>query len=446
MAIPTTCDVTIIGGGPAGSFAAATLATKGYHVVVLEKTRHPRPTVGESLIPDFWRYTDQIGATAKVEAEGFLTKTGGIVDWRGQLRGNSFGDFGFDRPAKHVERDRFDQILFEHAGELGAATFENVTVIDFAGGRDESGAEYSTLTYRDADGAEGQIKAKYTIDCSGQAAVISRQLGLREVVKDFRALALWGYFEGSNFLSIDGRCHPPHALSEGVSPVTFVSSLDDDDDGGWAWHIKLRDKTSVGMVLPVRWLKRLRHEGESWEDYFVRATAEIPIMKDLLAPATYIGDFSSIRDYSSLSSQVAGPGWFLAGDAGGFIDPIFSVGVAIGLYSSAIAAWSVDHAIKNPGSADLIRAHFSRQLYGRIEVARSLALPEYRASGEVSDLARESVQFMPPNVRQLMYSVALLTTRSDNWLELLGGEPPVLSAGQLKEYAYSDIQLAPSLV
>ena len=70
MAIPTTCDVTIIGGGPAGSFAAATLAEKGYHVVVLEKTSHPRPTVGESLIPDFWRYTDQIGATEKMEAEG----------------------------------------------------------------------------------------------------------------------------------------------------------------------------------------------------------------------------------------------------------------------------------------------------------------------------------------------------------------------------------------
>ena len=79
-------------------------------------------------------------------------------------------------------------------------------------------------------------------------------------------------------------------------------------------------------------------------------------------------------------------------------------------------------------------------------MARSLALPEYRVSGEVSDLAKESVQFMPPNVRQLMYSVALLTTRSDNWLQLLGDEPPALTDGQLKEYEYSDIELAPSLV
>ncbi len=445
MAVPSTCDVTIIGGGPAGSFAAATLAKKGYDVVVLERTTHPRPTVGESLIPDFWRYTDQIGATEKIEAEGFLTKTGGIVDWRGDLRGNSFGDFGFDRPAKHVERDRFDQILFEHAGELGASLFQNVTVTHFEGGTDASGREYSKLSYQEADGTEGEITSKYTIDASGQAAVIGRQLGLREVVSEFRALAVWGYFEGSNYLSIDGRCHPPEAI-EHTSPVTFVSSLDDDDDGGWAWHIKLRDKTSVGMVLPVRWLKKLRHEGESWEDYFVRASAEIPIMGDLLAPAKYIGDFASVRDYSSLSKQVAGPGWFMAGDAGGFIDPIFSVGVAIGLYSSAIAAWSVDHAIKNPGSVERTRAHFSRQLYGRLEVARSLALPEYRSSGEVSGLARESVQFMPPNVRQLMYSVALLTTRSDNWLELLGDEPPVLTDGQLKEYSHADIELAPSLV
>lgn len=445
MAIPTTCDVTIIGGGPAGSFAAATLAKKGYDVVVLERTSHPRPTVGESLIPDFWRYTDQIGATEKIEAEGFVTKTGGIVDWRGELRGNSFGDFGFDRPAKHVERDRFDQILFEHAGELGAKTFEDVTVISFEGGTDASGSEYSKLTYEDADGSTGHITSKYTIDASGQAAVISRQLGLREVVKEFRALALWGYFEGSNFLSIDGKCHPPEAITT-TSPVTFVSSLDDDDDGGWAWHIKLREKTSVGMVLPIRWLKDLRNERESWEDYFVRAVADIPIMGDLLAPARYIGGFASVRDYSSLSSQVAGPGWFLAGDAGGFIDPIFSVGVAVSLYSSAIAAWSVDHVIKNPGSAEKTRAHYSRQLYGRLEVARSLALPEYRSSGAVSELARESVQFMPPNVRQLMYSVALLTTRSDNWLELLGGEPPELENDQLKLYDPATIERVPSLV
>lgn len=440
MSIPATCDVTIIGGGPSGSYAAASLAREGFDVVVLEKTSHPRNAVGESLIPDFWRYSDQIGATEKLEAEGFITKTGGIVDWRGELRGNSFGDFGFDRPAKHVERDRFDQIWFEHAGSLGAKTFENVTVTKFEGGTDAAGLDYSKLTYEDADGTEGHITSRYTIDASGQAAVLARQMGLREIVSEFRALALWGYFEGSNYLSIDGRCHPASAISS-QAPVTFVTSLDDEDDGGWSWHIKLRDKTSVGLVLPTRWLKDLRHQGESWEDYFVRAsTEEIPILRDLLAPSSYIGDFSSIRDYSSMATQVAGPGFFLAGDASGFIDPIFSVGVAIAFYSSAIAAWSAAHSIRNPESAERTRQHYSRQLYGRLEVARSLALPEYRSSGEVSALARESVQFMPPNVRQLMYSVALLTTRSSNWSELFGKNPPTLTDGQLKFFDRAELE------
>lgn len=444
MRIPASCDVVIIGGGPAGSTAASMLAMKGHDVVVLEKQQHPRPQVGESLIPDFWRYTDQIGATEKIEQEGFLTKTGGILNWGGELKGNSFGAFGFDRPAKHVERDRFDQILFEHAASLGARTFENVTVTGFQGGTDAAGAEYSTLTYKDADGVEGEITAKYAIDASGQSGVISRQLGLREVVKEFRALAIWGHFEGSNFLTFDAKCHRPEDLAT-HSPVTFVSSLEDTDDGGWAWHIALRDKTSVGLVLPTSWLKELRHEGEDWQQYFLRRSAEIPIMGDLLAPATFIeGSFDSIRDYSSVSTQLAGPGWFLAGDAGGFIDPIFSVGVALAFYSAAVAAWAVDRCITHPNSVELVRGHFSRQIDGRIEVARSLALPQYRSSGQVSDLARESVKFMPPNVRHLMYAVSLLTTRSENWLELLGGTAPDLHGDQLKTFDWNDLELEPA--
>lgn len=115
MKIPQSCDVVVIGGGPAGSVAATTLAQKGWQVVLLDKQRHPRYTVGESLIPDFWKYLDQISASQKILDEGFIAKGGGMVNWQGQPKAHTFKDFGYTRPAMHVERDRFDEILLRHA-------------------------------------------------------------------------------------------------------------------------------------------------------------------------------------------------------------------------------------------------------------------------------------------------------------------------------------------
>src|SRR4051794_20525758 len=106
MGIPAKCDVVVIGGGPAGSMAATYLARAGYHAVLFDKERHPRNVVGESLIPDFWKYCDEAGVTPAIEAEGFVRKAGGIVDWHGATNRLIFGDFGFTRAALHVDRDR----------------------------------------------------------------------------------------------------------------------------------------------------------------------------------------------------------------------------------------------------------------------------------------------------------------------------------------------------
>lgn len=124
--VPKRADVVVVGGGPCGSSTAALLANAGHEVVVLESKSHPRNTVGESLIPDFWKYTDALGASAPIIEEGFIEKAGALVSWRGSHRAHSFGDFGYQRPAMHVERDVFDEILFRHAGSVGAELHENV--------------------------------------------------------------------------------------------------------------------------------------------------------------------------------------------------------------------------------------------------------------------------------------------------------------------------------
>ena len=141
----------------------------------------------------------------------------------------------------------------------------------------------------------------------------------------------------------------------------------------------------------------------------------------------------SIRDYSSRSEQLSGPGFLLAGDAAGFVDPIFSVGVVLGMYTGAAAAWAADRIIKRPETAESVRKIYDNQVEGRIEVARSLALPRYQPDNQVSALAKQSVQFERSAVKELMYVVSSFTTRSENWRELIGDEPPELHEGQLRE-------------
>src|SRR5687767_13700480 len=127
--VPRTCDVIVIGGGPGGTIPAATLAKKGYDVVLFEKQRTPRYAVGESIIPHIWKYTDGIGASEKLRAANFIRKAGGTVVWNGAIRQMSFVSFGYASPAMHVEREDFDKVLLDHAGDVGTRVFEETAVL-----------------------------------------------------------------------------------------------------------------------------------------------------------------------------------------------------------------------------------------------------------------------------------------------------------------------------
>lgn len=330
MHAPNSCDVVVIGGGPAGSVAATSLAQQGWSVVLLEKQRHPRYVVGESLIPDFWKYLDLIGASRKILDEGFISKGGGMVSWQGELKAHTFRDFGYTQPALHVERDRFDEILLRHAASEGVLVFEECNVLNVDLPAEAASAEMAQVHYRDLHAqAERTIACRYVVDASGQNAVIGRQLGLRKFDDAFRFMSVWGYFTGGKYLSIDGVAHEHREIKE-TPPVTFVTSLDEMGNKGWCWYIALRDNISVGLVFPNETMKELKDADESWEAYLVRRSMDTPVVRELLANAAFCpGSVRVTRDYSYQSTQLAGPGYYLIGDAAGFVDPIFSVGIVL---------------------------------------------------------------------------------------------------------------------
>ena len=411
--IPEQCDVVIIGAGPAGSLLGTYLSRMGYDVVIFDKQHHPRYHVGESLIPDFWRYCDEAGVSQKIMEEGFVTKAGGTVAWHDTTRQISFRDFGYTRPALHVERDRFDFILLDHAREQGARVFEEIAVyeVDFAQ------VDAVRVSYRSIEEKiPGRITCRFVVDASGQNAVIGKQLGLRVVDDAFRFMSVWGYFVGSRYIAADGNIYPAEQV-QAIPPTTFVTSLPNMGSFAWAWHIMLRESTSVGLILPIDRVTTIRASGEPWEAYFLRQCRTLPGLGELVAGAQFCeGSVRIVHDYSYRSTRVAGPGYFLLGDAAGFVDPIFSIGVVLAMYSAHAAAWSIDRSFKNPGRTAEYQAIFSQQLQARLELSRALALPRYGPNAdEVNAQAQEAVKFASSASKALMSAASTLTSRSANF-------------------------------
>ncbi|MBE9039476.1 tryptophan 7-halogenase [Oscillatoriales cyanobacterium LEGE 11467] len=421
MKIPNECDIVVIGGGPAGSLAATFLSQNGYHVVLLEKAKHPRPHVGESLIPHFWKYCDSAGVSDKIAAEGFLGKAGGTIFWNDKVQQFSFLEFGYTRPALHVERDRFDQIILENAREKGAQIFEEVAVLDVKFSDDVGGKQ--TVNYRFLpDKTLGTINCQFVVDASGQNSVVAKQLGCRVFDESFRFMSMWGYFKNSKYMGCDGKAHPRDDLSK-VPMTTLICSIPGTGDWGWSWHIPLRERTSVGLIFPHEFIKAAKRSGESSKSFFLRQCYDHKILSQMLETAQYCeGSFGKIQDYSYRSTQIAGSGFFLIGDAAGFVDPIFSVGMTFGMYSASLVAWAIDRCLKKPQSCIQTQALFSHQLQGRLEVSRSLALPHYLSESQASELAKKAIQFESGVEQELMSFVSTILARGDNFKDLIAVE------------------------
>ena len=418
MTIPQRTDVLVVGGGPAGSSTAAYLAQLGYDVVVIDKVRHPRETVGESILPSAWKFFDMLGVTDAVEHHDFVKKAGGVVVWHDEITQIQFRDFAYKKPGLHVERDALDKILLDNASRSGARIYEGVLAESFVPDPD-GGADVVVVE----GGARSRIRCRFMVDATGQSSLVARQLNCRRLDDDFRFVSLWGYFRDSRYVSAGGIVRDfdqiPHH-----PPMTFVTNL---GGWGWSWHIPLKETTSVGITVPVDSYKREAERFASLDDYLVDKCRSTKYLGDCLAGARLVnGPVRVLRDFSYVSDTLAGPGFFVVGDAAGFVDPIFSVGFVIALYSGKIAAWAIDRALRNAAHEASARRLFEHQMRGRYELARTMALPGI--DSDAPGGARTYFEFFSRSEQELMWSAASMTTRSSNLVRTAGTErqPAVL--------------------
>jgi flavin-dependent dehydrogenase len=315
-------DVVVIGGGPAGSTVSTLLAKQGCSVQLFERERFPRFHIGESLIPETYWVLERLDMLPKMRASRFVKKYSvQFVNSAGRESAPFY--FWDNKPHEcsqtwQVVRSEFDQMMLENAREHGVDAQEGVRVHEVI----FDGTRAVGVRIRDEQGAFRDVAARVVVDASGQNGLLMNKLRLRVWDPILNKGAIWTYWEGA--YSDTGR-------DEGATLV-----IQNGNKTGWFWYIPLHSNiVSVGVVAPFDYLFKGRGGYEQTYDEEVERT---PGVRERVSGATRATGYFATKDYSYRSTQVAGDGWVLVGDAFGFLDPLYSSGVLLALHSGQMAA------------------------------------------------------------------------------------------------------------
>ena len=326
-------DVAVIGGGPAGSTAAAILASSGRRVILFEKEIFPRFHIGESLLPYNMDLLSRLGLTDKLHAS-FVEKWGAhLISSDGAVTRYIRFSEGW-RPghpmAFHVLRSEFDEMLLRRAAELGAEIREGHAVVEAT----HSYHDGCVVTARGPDGTLTTARARFLLDASGQNAFVAARRGLRKLTPSLRKAAVFAHYEGV-----------PRGAGRAAGDITLIVLSD-----GWFWLIPLSNgRTSVGLVTEGT---NLKDSAMPPAELLEQALKRCPAAYEKTRDSRRISDVWTASDYSYECGGIAGDGYLLLGDAAAFIDPVFSTGVWLAMSSGEMAADTVHRALGTASSPE----------------------------------------------------------------------------------------------
>lgn len=332
-----TCDVLVIGGGPAGATVSALLSERGWRVELLDKDCHPRFHIGESLLPASMPILQGLGVLDKVSRIGVVKPGADLTPASGE-RGNAFEFREVSREwptAFQVKRAEFDDVLLTNARAKGVDVFEATRArrVETPPGRPVR------VSAVGPDGREQWWRAHFLIDASGREALLANRLSMKMRDRRHNSVALFAHFEGVE--------RQPGQAAGNISVYWF--------DRGWLWVIPLYDgRVSVGVVL---WADHLKTSTAGREHFLLDSVEHCPPLAQRLRRAVRVTPVMATGNFSYKARRMFGERYLLVGDAYAFLDPIFSTGVHVAMQSAAFAADAVEACLREPESA---ARHLSR--------------------------------------------------------------------------------------
>ena len=318
-----SADILIVGAGPAGSVAAALLRRQGRQVLVIEREQFPRFSIGESLLPQSMQYLEEAGMLRAVVEAGFQYKNGAAF-----MKNGVYTDFDFRE--KHsegwgttyqVQRADFDHLLAKEAQKQGAEIRFRHEVLNIELGRPGG---RSLVTVKDPDGEQYQVDAGFILDASGFGRILPRLLNL-ETPSNFPV-------RGAIFTHVADGIVPQAGFDRNKIRVTVHPK----HTNVWFWTIPFAGgRCSLGVVAETAFLEQ--YKGSPTERLQM-IVAEEPSLADLLKNAAWDTPARQIVGYSANVERLWGEGYALLGNAGEFLDPVFSSGVTIAVRSASLAA------------------------------------------------------------------------------------------------------------
>ncbi len=335
-------DAIVIGGGPAGSTVATTLAKEGHDVLVLEKEHFPRDHVGESLLPFCYDVFEDLGVLDTMKQK-FARKPGVTFS---NIDGSDYSNWCFSHVIKderylsfHVRRAPFDKVLLDNASASGADVREGCAVkkVNF-------GSHLQTV-FAEGEGGATEYKGRHVVDASGQSSFLARQLKCKHAYDDLNVrIAFSSHWSG---------IHMDESLRAGNIKIIHLGG----EKLGWLWLIPLEgDRLSIGVAVNMDYYKSVRKDAGTasadWQtEFYVEEIKSSPYASKIVNGAHMIQRVEANSDFSYYAKDKYNDKYTIVGDASAFLDPIFSSGIYLALKGGQLVGKGL-HALLEDGQMD----------------------------------------------------------------------------------------------
>lgn len=310
--------VAILGGGPAASTLAVLLARADGRVALWHKPKSAPLIVGESLVPAIIPMLQTLGV--EDEVRGYSTfKPGATFNLNPEINFSFFFKQLTGTTATYaynVPREKFDDTLLAAARQAGVKVFETPASVMRVTGTDR--VQLSPETLAATDGFFTQ-PPDLIVDATGRVRLLPNRLEIpsREGARKDTAL----------FAHVD---HTPLDHAGHVHTTRL--------DHGWSWRIPLPGRVSLGMVIGAEFLPQF---GATKEERYDNLLQQDSVLRTVAGNAKRISPVLEYTNYQLVSERMVGPGWALVGDSAGFIDPVFSSGLFLGMQGAFLLAAAI---------------------------------------------------------------------------------------------------------